>query len=79
MIGRDYLLRQAMTLLRMSKATNDPQVSAAIAAKAADLKSRIDQVPLPDVSPKAPDVCAQVDSPAKSDVLGSFVSPSGTR
>jgi len=40
--------------LRFAKTTTDPNVSAALVEKAADLKARID--PLPDRSPHAPDV-----------------------
>lgn len=38
MIGRDYFARQAMTLLRLARLTCDPRQSAAIAARAAELK-----------------------------------------
>jgi hypothetical protein len=57
MIGREYLVRQATTLLRMSKTTRDPQVSAGLAVKAADMKSRLDDTPLPSDTPAtAPDI-----------------------
>ena len=56
MIARDYLLRQAMTLLRLSKAVHDPQASAALAVRAADLKSQGDDMRVVDTSPLPPDV-----------------------
>jgi hypothetical protein len=57
MIGKDYLARQAATLLRLAHLTRDRKQSASLAAKAADLKARSDETPLPqDLSPKAPDV-----------------------
>ena len=45
MIGRDYLVRQAMTLLRMARVSNDPTVAASLASKAAELTSRLDDGP----------------------------------
>jgi hypothetical protein len=54
MIAREYLLRQAMTLLRLSKAVHDPNTSAALAVKAADLKARGDDMPALDTSPPLP-------------------------
>jgi hypothetical protein len=42
MIGKDYLMRQAATLLRKSA---NPKVPALLAAKAADLKSRSEEHP----------------------------------
>ena len=60
MIGKDYFARQATTLLRMSKTAKDPQVSLGLAAKAADMKSRLDDIPPhSDKSPRAPDIEAQ--------------------
>jgi hypothetical protein len=56
MLGRDYLVRQVTTLLRMAKTTRDPQVSAGLAVKAADLKARLDDTPPPpDAPPIVPD------------------------
>ncbi len=43
MIGRDYLARQALTLLKMAKITRDPAVAAELASKAADLNSRSEE------------------------------------
>jgi hypothetical protein len=55
MLGRDYFVRQATTLLRMARTTRDPQVAAGLAVKAADLKDKLDQTPPPsDVPPIAP-------------------------
>jgi hypothetical protein len=45
MLGRDYLLRQTMTLLRMAQTVKDPHVSGRLAVKAADLKDRLDDIP----------------------------------
>lgn len=38
MAGREYLYRQAATLLRFAKVTADPEMAAALVEKAADLK-----------------------------------------
>lgn len=38
MAGREYLNRQAATLLRFAKATTDPDMAAGLVEKAADLK-----------------------------------------
>jgi hypothetical protein len=51
---REYIARQVVTLLRFAKATTDPNISAALIGKAADIQDRDD--PLPDRSPRAPDV-----------------------
>jgi hypothetical protein len=40
MIGREYFVRQAQTLLRMAKSVRDPTVSASILSKAADLEAK---------------------------------------
>ena len=57
MIGKAYLARQAATLLRLAHLTRDQKQSASLAAKAADLKARLDETPEPeDMSPRAPDV-----------------------
>jgi hypothetical protein len=58
MIGRDYLARQAATLLRLAFLTRDAKQAASLAAKAAELKERLDAVPPADVSPLAPDIQA---------------------
>ena len=56
MVDRQYLTRQATTLLKFAKSTNDPNVAAALIEKAADLKSKVDESILPDPTPLAPDV-----------------------
>lgn len=40
MAGREYLNRQAATLLRSAKATTDPEMAAGLVEKTADLKER---------------------------------------
>jgi hypothetical protein len=57
-VGRQYLTRQATTLLKFAKTVTDPNVAAGLLEKAADLRSRIDEPnPVrPDKSPRAPDV-----------------------
>jgi hypothetical protein len=45
MIGREYFARQAMTLLRMAKATKDPDLSAKVLSKAADLEAKASEIP----------------------------------
>jgi hypothetical protein len=42
MIGKKYLVQQVLVLLRMSKAVHDPATSGRLAAKAAELASRLD-------------------------------------
>ena len=57
MTSKEYLARQATTLMKFAKSTKDPNVSAALVDKAADLKSKLDEtIPSPDLSPQAPDV-----------------------
>jgi hypothetical protein len=53
--GKEYLTRQATTLIRFAKATTDPQTVAALVDKAVDLKSKLDETRI-DRSPRAPDV-----------------------
>jgi len=56
-LDKEYLARQTLTLLKFAKSTKDPNISAALVDKAADLKSRIDEiVPPPDLSHHASDV-----------------------
>ena len=45
MIGKDYLSRQAETLLKMARITKDQRIAVGLAEKAADLKSRMDEAP----------------------------------
>ena len=56
MVGRQYLTRQATTLLKFAQTVTDPNVAAGLVEKAADLKSRIDDPNRADKSPRAPDV-----------------------
>ncbi len=56
MIGRLYFVRQAATLLKFAKSTANPELSAVLIEKAADLKSRMDQTTARDRSVRAPDV-----------------------
>lgn len=52
--GKQYLTRQAATLLRLARVVTDPQVAVGLVDKAAELKSQVDESP--DKSPLAPDV-----------------------
>jgi hypothetical protein len=62
-IGREYFVRQAATLFKFAKITNDPKISVALLEKAADLKAQVDEtIPAVDPSPQAPDV----EPPAQS-------------
>jgi hypothetical protein len=57
MIGKEYFVRQAATLLRFAKTTTNPDLAASLSAKAADLKSQMDETSTPpDFSPLAPDI-----------------------
>ena len=56
MIGRLYFVRQAATLLKFAKSTANPELSAVLIEKAADLKSRMDETTAKDRSHRAPDV-----------------------
>jgi len=56
-VGRSYLTRQAATLLKFAKSTNNPDLAAVLIERAADLKSQLDEtMPPADQSPLAPDV-----------------------
>jgi hypothetical protein len=56
-VGRSYFTRQATTLLKFAKSTNNPELAAVLIERAADLKSQLDERMLaPDQSPLAPDV-----------------------
>jgi hypothetical protein len=55
-IGRQYFVRQAATLLKFAKSTNNPELSAVLIEKAAELKSRVDETTAVDRSHIAPDV-----------------------
>ena len=57
MIGKQYFVRQAAILFGIAKATKDPEMSAALMDKAADIKSKVDELGEPrDLTPRAPDV-----------------------
>jgi hypothetical protein len=55
-IGRNYFVRQATTLLKLAQSTNDPNLAATLIDRAAKIKSQIDDTPSRDQSPQAPDV-----------------------
>jgi hypothetical protein len=52
---KEYLTRQATTLMMFARAATDPQVVAGLVDKAANLKSKLDEQTR-DCSPRAPDV-----------------------
>ena len=56
MVGKQYLTRQATTLLKFAQTVTDPNVAAGLVEKAAELKSKVDEPSRPDKSPRAPDV-----------------------
>jgi hypothetical protein len=57
MIGREYLSRQALTLLRLARLTTNPNVAANLTTKAADMQSRVEEAPLsPELPPTAPEI-----------------------
>ena len=56
-IGKQYFVRQAAILFGIAKATKDPKLSAALMDKAADVKSKVDELGAPlDLSPQPPDI-----------------------
>jgi hypothetical protein len=55
-VGRQYLTRQATTLLKFARTVTDPNVAAGLLEKATELKSQVDEPNRPDRSPRAPDV-----------------------
>jgi hypothetical protein len=55
-IGRQYFLRQAATLLEFAQSTNDPGLAAALIEKASNLLYQIESSARLDQSPRAPDV-----------------------
>jgi hypothetical protein len=59
-VSKNYLTRQATTLIKFAQSTSDPKVLTALVEKAAKLKSQADET-RPDLSPLAPDV----ERPAK--------------
>jgi hypothetical protein len=52
-LSRDYFLNQVASLLKFAKETTNPQLAAVLIAKAADLKSQVDES---STTPQAPDV-----------------------
>jgi hypothetical protein len=66
-IGRQYFVRQAATLLTFTQSTNNPRLAAVLIVKAADLKSQLDESTRPDPSPLAPDAESEI-SPLTPDV-----------
>ena len=57
MIAKAYFARQAAILFGIAKATKDPKMSAALMDKAADIKSKVDELGAPlDLTPLAPDI-----------------------
>jgi hypothetical protein len=56
-ISRRYLRRQASTLIKFARSTNNPELTAALVVRAANLKSQVEEsTPVPDASLEAPDV-----------------------
>ena len=56
-IGKQYFVRQATILFWIAKATKDPKMFAALMDKAADVKSKVDELGAPlDLTPLAPDI-----------------------
>lgn len=55
MVGREYLTRQATTLLKFARTVTDPNVAAGLVEKAADLKSQVDDSSRADRNPQVPD------------------------
>ena len=56
MIDKSYLVRDAAALLKLARSTSDPSLATALIDNAAELKTRIDEADVPDVTPVAPDV-----------------------
>jgi hypothetical protein len=55
--GKEYLTRQAATLMKFANTTTDRQVAARLVEKAVDLQCRLGEAAArPDRSPRAPDV-----------------------
>jgi hypothetical protein len=54
--AKDKLLRQAELLLKLARSTADPDLSASLIQRAADLKEIADDLTAPDASPLAPDL-----------------------
>lgn len=56
MLGKTYLTKQASLLMKFARTTSDPDLSAKLISKAADLKSQADPMPDRDQGAAAPDV-----------------------
>jgi len=52
-LSKDYFLNQVASLLKFAKETTNRQLAAVLIAKAADLKSQVDES---SATPQAPDV-----------------------
>jgi hypothetical protein len=56
-IGKEYFVRQAATLLKLARSTSDPGLAAALIERASNLLSQIDESSArPDPNLQAPDV-----------------------
>jgi hypothetical protein len=56
MIGRDYFVQQAETLLNLAEAASDPRVAASLIERAADLKAIVDELgAAPELGPQVPE------------------------
>jgi len=55
-LRKTYFTKQASILLEFARSTSNPQLSAKLVSKAADLKSRADPLPEKDQNLRAPDV-----------------------
>jgi hypothetical protein len=56
-ISRNYLWRQASTLINFAKSTNNPELAAVLVVKAANLTSQVEErMPPRDAGLRAPDV-----------------------
>ena len=57
MISRNYFVRQAATLLKFARSTNNPELAAVLVEKAVALKSQVDEKsPMADPSAQGPDI-----------------------
>ena len=64
MLSRDYFVNQVASLLKFAKETTNAQFAAVLIAKAADLKSQVDES---STTPQAPDVGPET-SPLPPDI-----------
>ena len=56
-VGKEYLTRQAATVMKFANTTTDRKVAARLIEKAVELQCRLDDASArPDRSPRAPDV-----------------------